>query len=153
MVRRAAAVVAPTGPAPAPIVRPVVAPVVQPTPFAQNPINQLRGNARALLLFAPDTISPYVRTQMAVLSHHELELTERDTVFVPIMARQTIPLDRFPGENLDPGAPGDQMSARQRFGLRPNDFAVILLDQDGREVFRSNLPVSVEVLTARLDGE
>jgi hypothetical protein len=123
-----------------------------PAPFAQNPIVQLRGNARAILIFAPDTTSPALLRQFAMLERNELALSERDAVLVPIIARHHGADEAFPGENINPGTEGDQLSARLKFGVASNDFAIILLDKDGTEQLRSSTPVTVASIGARIDG-
>lgn len=123
-----------------------------PAPFAQNPIAQLRGNARALVIFAPDTTSPALLRQLAMLERNELFLSVRDTVLVPVIARHHATDESLPGENISPGSDGDQLSARLQFGIAPGDFAIILLDKDGTEKLRSSTPVSVNSISARIDG-
>ena len=46
----------------------------------------------------------------------------------------------------------DAQSARQRFGVEPGDFLVILLGKDGGEKIRSNKPVTLEMLTEIIDA-
>jgi hypothetical protein len=137
---------------PTPAIKPVAATPALPAaaPFSQNPILSLRGNARALIVFAPDTKTLALRQQMELLDKHTLELTQNDTVFVPIITIHHGPEDVFPGENLNSGTYRDQLSARQKFGLKYNDFAVIILDKNGNETFRSRTPVSVADLKSHL---
>ena len=150
-VARTPALIVRTSPAPAAAV-PTSIPVLKPAPFAQNPINQLRGNANVLLIFAPDSSSIALHRQLQLLDHHELTLTERDTVLIPeVAARDSDYI--FPGENLSAGSPADQLSARQKFGLRDDQFAIILLNKNGVEQFRSPIPVSPDVLASELDAE
>lgn len=136
-------------PAPA-VVKTAAAAAPTPAPFSQNPINTLRGNARALLVFAPDTQTLALRQQMEMLDKHTLELTENDTILVPVITTHHGADDVFPGENLNSGTYRDQLSARQHFGLKYNEFAVIILDKDGNESFRSKVPVSVGDLKTHL---
>ena len=127
------------------------APLLRPTPFGLNPITTLHGSSRVLLVFAPnDTAEAYTR-QLRLLDHHELELTERDTVFVNEVAQQHGPDFVYPGESVQAGSAGDKLSARQRFGLRDDQFAVILLNKNGVEQFRSAIPVSADALAAEID--
>jgi hypothetical protein len=129
-----------------------VAPAVIPTPYAQNPIQQLRGTARAILIFAPDTSNPDVLMQFALLERNEMALSERDAILVPIIAQHHTSDEAFPGENISAGTDGDQLSARLKFNVKPTDFTIILLDKDGTEKLRSNTPVSVASIGARIDG-
>jgi hypothetical protein len=123
-----------------------------PAPFSQNPILQLHGNARALLIFAPDTSNSALRRQMDLLANHDLELSTRDTVFVPIITGHHVPNDIFFGENIRSGTYRDQLSARRKFGIKYNEFAIILLDKDGTEQFRSTTPVPIASISTVIDG-
>lgn len=143
----------PVAPTPAVSVATIARPLITPAPYAQNPINQLRGNARVLLVFAPDSATPALHQQMLLLDHHELEFTERNTVLISEVTQRHTGDDFFPGENFNAGTPGDQLSARLKFGLGANDFAVVLLDQDGHEQFRSRVPISAADLAAQIDSD
>ena len=129
---------------------PAKAPLVSP-PYSQNPILELQGNARALLIFAPDTSNPGLRQQMHLLSGHDLELSKLNTVFVPLVTLAHANEVIF-GENLHPGNYRDQLSARRKFGIKYNQFVVILLDKDGTERFRSTTPVTMADLTTTIDN-
>jgi hypothetical protein len=124
----------------------------QPAPFSQNPIQQLRGNARAILVFAPDTTNPALLAQFAALERDELGLSERDTILVPIITHHHSADESFPGENINPGTYNDQLAARVKFGIKSDEFAIVLLSKDGTELFRSSTPVTVSSLNAHLDG-
>jgi hypothetical protein len=126
------------------------APLVSP-PYSQNPILELQGNARALLIFAPDTSNPGLRQQMHLLSGHDLELSKLNTVFVPLVTLAH-PNEVIFGENLHPGNYRDQLSARRKFGIKYNQFVIILLDKDGTEKFRSTTPVTMADLTITIDN-
>jgi hypothetical protein len=126
------------------------APLATP-PYSQNPILQLQGNARALLVFAPDTSNASLRQQMGLLKGHDLELSKLNTVFVPLVTLAHGPNAVVFGENIHPGNYRDQLSARRKFGIRYNQFAVILLDKDGTETFRSTTPVTMSSITAAID--
>jgi hypothetical protein len=125
------------------------APLITP-PYSQNPIQELQGNARALLVFAPDTSNPGLRKQMQLLSGHDLELSKLNTVFVPLVTLAHANEVIF-GENLHPGNYRDQLSARRKFGIKYNQFVVILLDKDGNEKFRSMTPVTMADLSTAID--
>jgi len=128
------------------------APAIVPAPYSQNPIQQLRGTASAILIFAPDTTTPELLMQFALLERNELALTERDAILVPNIAQHHTSDEAFPGENISPGTDADQLSARLKFNVKPNDFAIIVLDKDGTVKFRSSTPVSVASINDRLDG-
>lgn len=130
---------------------PAKAPLVSP-PYSQNPIQQLQGNARALLIFAPDTSNAALRQQMHMLSGHDLELSKLNTVFVPLVTLAHGPDDVIFGENIHPGNYRDQLSARRKFGIKYNQFAIILLSKDGTEKFRSTTPVDMTTLTTEIES-
>ena len=119
-------------------------------PYSMNPILQLQGNARAMLVFAPDPSNPALRQQMQLLHGHDLQLSQLNTVFVPLVTLAH-PNDVVYGENLKPGNYRDQLSARRKFGIKYNQFAIILLDKDGVEKFRSSTPMTISDLTNAID--
>ena len=62
-----------------------------------NPINQLQGTARILMVFSPDANGANFKRQLELIEHHNYELTERNTVVVPRRTgnrRQRTPLPR-----------------------------------------------------------
>ena len=127
-------------------------PAIIPAPYSQNPIQQLRGSASAILIFAPDTTNPALLMQFALLERNEMSLTEHDAILVPNIAQHHPTDDAVPGENISPGSDGDQLSARLKFGVKPTDFTIILLDKDGTEKLRSNTPIDVASIGAGLEG-
>ena len=103
-----------------------------------------------MLVFAPDTATAALKQQITFLDHHSLELSKHNTVLVPIVTQHNGPDNVFTGENLNPGTYRDQLSARRKFGIKYNDFAVILLDEDGAEEFRSAKPLTIAEIQAHL---
>ncbi len=133
-------------------IKPLPAKPVTPTPFDQTPIVHLRGNARALVIFAPDTTNPALRRQLSLLERDEMALAQHNTILVPVIIRHHATDLPLPGENIKPGTPADQLSARLEFAVKRNDFTVILLDKDGSIKLRSSTPVTVNSIGAHLDG-
>jgi Domain of unknown function (DUF4174) len=117
-----------------------------------HPISELQGSARVLIVFAPDTNSANFKRQLQLIEHHSYELTERNTVVVPVSLSSAGTDDHFSGENLPLASSGDQADARTRFHVKPGDFLVVLLSQDGTEQIRSAKPVDIHELMARLDA-
>ena len=120
---------------------------------AQEPhsLIQLQNNARILMVFAPDSNSANFEMQMELIERHSFELSLRNTVVVPVsMAR--IADDHFSFENLPLGTAVDQADVRSRFHVGPNDFRVILLDQNGAEAIRSPVPLDIHELMVSLDS-
>ena len=121
---------------------------------AQNdhPLTELQGTSRVLIVFAPDTNSANFKRQLQLIEHHSFELTERNTVVVPVSLASTGTEEHFSGENLPLAASSDQTDARTRFHVQPGDFLVVLLNQDGIEQIRSANPMDIHELTAKLDS-
>jgi hypothetical protein len=122
-------------------------------PFSQNPIMQLHGNARAMLVFAPDTRSAQLKEQYALLASHVGDLSDRDVVMMTIVTVHDGADDVYAGENLPSGTYRDQLAARQKFGVKDNEFAVILVDENENPVFRSSVPMTIEDLANVGDGQ
>jgi len=141
--------VKPVAPVPAPVV--AVAPPAA-APFSQNPMMQLHGNARALVVFAPDSANAALKQQYALLASHVGDLSDRDVVMMSIVTVHHGPDDVFAGENLPSGTFRDQLAARHKFGVKDNEFVVILVDEDENEVFRSSTPMTMEDLEAQIGG-
>lgn len=125
---------------------------VEPAPYEANPIQQLRGNARVLLIFAPAADSPIMQQQMLMIERHQLELAHRNTVLVPILNPDDSRTFSFNGEHLDPGTAADLAAARKKFEIKPAEFAVILLDDQGIERTRWSQPVSATDLDDQIDA-
>jgi len=141
-----AAPVAPTPPAAVAVAPPT------PAPFSQNPIMQLHGNARAMLVFAPDTTNAAFKEQYALLGDHVGDLSDRDVVLMAIVTLHKGTDDVYAGENLPSGTYRDQLAARQKFGVKYNEFVVILVDENESEIFRSSTPMTMEQLDGLLGG-
>jgi len=119
---------------------------------AQNEaLVQLQGTSRVLLIFSPDSNNARFKRQLELIEHHNFELTERNTVVVPIAFVNHASDEHFVGENLVLGAPGEQAYARTRFHVQPGQFLVVLLKADGSEQLRSDNPIDIHELTAKLD--
>ncbi len=117
----------------------------------QRPVPQLQ-NARALIVFAPAADSPAFRTQLQLLERHSFELSMYNTVIVPVMAADPVTSpDYFAFEHVNLATADDEAAARARFHIQPGDFAVILLNPDGSEQFRTTTPLYIHTLVALLD--
>lgn len=84
---------------------------------------------RPILVFAPAPDDPRLTEQLARFEAAEAALAERRNVVIV---------------DIEPGSP-----LRARFA--PAEFTVILVGLDGGEKFRSDQPVAVETLNARID--
>jgi hypothetical protein len=119
------------------------------TCVAQNerPLAQLQG-AHVIMVFSPDTNSANFKKQLQLIEHHAYELTERNTVVVPVATKGGD--DYFSGENL-PLEGSEQVDARNRYHVQPGQFLVVLINKDGVEQVRSVSPMDIHELTAHLD--
>jgi len=115
-----------------------------------HPLAQLQGTSRVLIVFAPDANSASFRRQLQLIEHHSYELSERNTVVVPVPIAASE--EHFIGENLPLSSSTEQADARSRFHVQPGEFVVVLLKQDGTEYIRYATPVDIHQLTANLDA-
>jgi hypothetical protein len=116
---------------------------------SDQPLTDLQGTSRLLMVFSPDSNNASFKRQLGLIEHHVYELTERNTVVVPVAFVSNGTEDRFSGENLLLGS--DQAAARARFHVQPGEFLVVVLNADGTERMRSGSPIDIHQLTARLD--
>ena len=114
-------------------------------------LTQLQGTARVLMVFAPQSDSVKFQRQLELIAHHSFELSLRNTVVVPVSSN-TITEDYYGGESLPVTSLTEQSFVRTRFHVQLNDFAVVLLNEDGAEQARYTTPVDIHELTARLDA-
>jgi Domain of unknown function (DUF4174) len=117
-----------------------------------HPLAQLQGTSRVLIVFAPDSNSANFKRQLQLIERHGYELTQRNTVVMPVSLAGAGSEDHFVGENLPLVTTGEQADARSRFHVQPGEFLVVLLNQDGTEQIRSANPVDIHELIAKLDA-
>ena len=106
---------------------------------------------RPLLLFAPSASDETLRAELLELEAHASELRERDVLIVmvleeagPDFSRTNLPLARLTGD--------EAAAARKRFGIRQNEFAILLIGKDGGEKLRQNSLMSAAKLNHEIDG-
>jgi Domain of unknown function (DUF4174) len=114
-----------------------------------HPLVELQGTSRLLMVFSPDCNDANFKRQLELIERHSFELTERNLVVIPVAFASLGTEDHFSGENV---LLGDyQVSTRSRFHVQREEFLVIVLNADGTERIRSNVPMNIHELTARLD--
>ncbi len=118
----------------------------------QPSLVQLQSNSRMLIVFAPDANGPNFKLQLELIQRHSFELSARNTVFVPISTASKYGEEKFSFENLPVGIAAEQAQARTKYHVRPGDFLVILVDENGKQQIRSAIPVDIHELTASLDS-
>jgi hypothetical protein len=100
-----------------------------------DPLARYRWKQRLVLVFAPVATSPQRAEQRRLL-----QARQRDAD-----ARELLVLDVLP---TTPGA----VKIRQRFGVRPDEFRVLLIGKDGGEKYRSDQPVPAQDFFDRIDA-
>ena len=100
---------------------------------------ELRNLVRPLLIFAPTRDDPQLEVQVRTLDQN-LRQT-RNLLLLPV----GVPYQS------DPPTPAmftqsEARSLRRRFQVAPAEFAVILLDDQGAEIYRSHTPLSMPQL-------
>jgi hypothetical protein len=124
------------------------------TCFAQDrpAVEQMQANTRMLLVFSPRSDNPGFVRQLEFIQRHSFELSARNTVFVPVSTASQFGEEKCSFENLPIESAAEQAAMRTRFHVKPGDFAVILVDEDGRQQIRSATPVDIHSLVASLDA-
>lgn len=105
----------------------------------------LRNQARVLLIFAPRPNDPELEIQLRTLKQHGAKTSERD--LLPIALPWNSPSPTAASLN-----PVEANSLRQRFGIQPTDFAVVLIGKDGSDVLHSRKPLSMRKLDKAIDA-
>jgi hypothetical protein len=125
---------------------PVVA-LGQPVPTSPMPfdLSDHRWTHRLLLAFAPSDGHPDLLAQRQMATGFAEGFRDRDLLFVSVLQE---------GESAADGRPMDGASAaalRERYGIDPGDFTVILVGKDGTEKRRSERPVAIESVFGQID--
>ena len=106
--------------------------LLPPPAQAQSDLSRYRHKNRLLLVFAPSKTDRRWQAQNTLLAHSEVSFRDRD------LRR----FDYFGSQNS---------AVRQRYGIKPNQFQVLLLGKDGHVAFRSPTPVALSDLTGQID--
>jgi len=128
--------------------------VLAPRTFAQQTLSTLVGRDRVLLVFAPSALDRRFGQQLDAFDHHEVDLTSRDLVLIPLLQQPDPASPSTVLRNLRPPLvhADEQITVRRRFHVGPSDFAVILLGKTGAETLRSTTPIPIARLTRSLDA-
>ncbi|MBC7892388.1 MAG: DUF4174 domain-containing protein [Sphingobacteriaceae bacterium] len=103
----------------------------QPNP----PLERYRWKQRVLLVFAPAETAKAFSEQKTIFRQHETGFRERELVV----------LDLLPGgKNTE--------ALRRQFGVKPQEFTVILIGKDGGEKLRRPAPVAAKELFDLIDS-
>lgn len=108
--------------------------------------DQFKWKKRLLLVFAPESSHPLFESLQRDLSTRKHEVDDRDLVVFEILGIGTSKRD---GSQLDPHTAA---SLRERFGISPKAFSLILVGKDGGVKLRRNDPVSLEEIFRLIDS-
>lgn len=100
---------------------------------------ELRNLVRPLLIFAPVPDDPQLELQISTLTEHARQTHDLSLLPIGVPYQNATPT---PAKFTDHEA----ASLRRRFQVAPNDFTVILLDDQGSEIYRSPRPLSIREL-------
>lgn len=104
------------------------------------------GQHRVLLIFAPSERAPAFEMQRDLLRGDAEGMEARDLLLVTVLHAGG---SRAGDRSL---SPDDGQALRERFGVGPDDFALILIGKDGTEKRRDDAPVEPSVLFDQIDG-
>ena len=115
-----------------------------------DPLAPYRGDYRPLLVFSPPA-DPRLMIQSDALDAVHAGLVERDQV-VLIMVGTGARTIEMRGGAVTQGAAPDNEALRARFGVKAEEFAVILVGKDGGEKLRTDEVLSPIRLFATIDA-
>jgi len=112
---------------------------------------EMRHCYRPLLVFSPDIADRRLKQQQSDLDAAADDMMDRFVLFLPVLshaAGYVTPLDTpymlLSSKELE--------NIRNRFHVAENQFAVLLLDEDGSVKLLSSTPVSVDRLNSLIDA-
>ena len=110
----------------------------------------MHGCYRPLLVFSPSATDSRLRRQSALLDDAADDMMDRFVLFTPLPGTThglETPLDA-PYTVVDAQ---EKSAMRARFHVAPQEFEVLLLNEDGAVVMHSERPVSADRLNALID--
>jgi Domain of unknown function (DUF4174) len=111
---------------------------------------QMRRCYRPVIVFSPDANDPRLKKQQALMDDAADDMMDRFVLFLPVLAKSEnyqVPLDT-PYAILNNK---ERDNLRARFHVPENQFAVLLLGEDGLVKLRSSSPVSADRINALID--
>ena len=103
-------------------------------------------NHRPLLVFAPSAEDPRLTETLALIESSRCEFTSRDMVLAQVLADGTSMLD---GRVL---AADGARQLSDRYRVRDNSFAVLLIGKDGAQKWRVGTVPNLQTVYAVIDG-
>ncbi len=110
------------------------------TDAAAQTMASMRGQRRILLIAAPNPQDPQAVAQRRMLGGWSRQAADRDISLVEVAGARVT------------GAGDDAASLRQRYGLAPGQFRVLLIGKDGHIALRSARPVAADRLQSIIDA-
>lgn len=110
----------------------------------------MRGCYRPLMVFSPSAADPRLKRQSALLDGAADDMMDRFVLFTPLpegSREAPTPLDA----PYTVVGTREKSLIRERFHVAPADFEVLLLNEDGGVVLRSERPVSPDRLNTLID--
>ncbi len=101
---------------------------------------------RPLLVFAPSGNDPRLTETLRSIDDARCAFADRDMVLAAVVAGGSSTLD---GAEMDPV---EAESLRQRYGVAPDAFAVVLVGKDGGEKWRTDEVPDLKVVFSVIDG-
>ena len=102
-----------------------------------NDIEQYQWKSRLLLLFAPSGDNAEYLEQQRLLEGREAELAERETLVMQFVESAHLP---------------DAAAARERFGITPDTFTLVLVGKDGTAKRIEHTPVALDAIFSLIDS-
>ncbi len=112
----------------------------------------MRDHWRPLLVFADSLENPEFVHQMDELRAHPLDIKDRDILVIPVISRQSISPNLFPGLSVTALPAREVADAMSRFNVSPGSFQVVLVGKDGSSKLSSKVPVPVRNLNELIDS-
>lgn len=108
-------------------------------------LQQLRDQARPLLIFAPRPDDPQLQIQLRTLQEHAVEARERQLIPVALPYNS-------PSPTAAQLSSEEATTVRRRFHVNPQSFVVILIGKDGGSKLRATKPFSMRKLEETIDA-
>lgn len=119
-------------------------------PMRPSTLDAMRHCYRPLIIFSPSPTDARLKRQGAILDAAADDMMDRFVMLTPIIPdrqRYSAPLDTpyvVPSER-------EMQSIRARFHVARGKFEVLLLDEDGRILIRSDRPIGIARINTRID--
>lgn len=111
-----------------------------------NPLIPYKDRHRLLIVFAPDAENAAFREQIADIEAHSRDFAERDLVLFTVLEKG---ISKAGTKSL---SSAEKEFLRERFGVIPGQFRVLLIGKDGGAKRTDMHPVSMQTLNGVIDA-